>query len=212
MRTAERDRRPSPAEDRGMTRFDPDPDASSTSRTSRCATACTPSATNTASTTSKASPARSTRPASTRSRSPMATGSRARRFNYGFGAHTDWEWIEAVAEVLEQATLTTLLLPGIGTVARSEARLRPGRALGPHRHPLHRGRRRQAAHRSCPRARHGCLRLPDDEPHESSPTRWPQQAKLMEELRRALRLCHRQRRRARHGRRTSRGCRPMTGC
>ncbi|NQV52629.1 MAG: 4-hydroxy-2-oxovalerate aldolase [Flavobacteriales bacterium] len=37
-------------------------------------------------------------------------------FNYGFGARTDWDWLEGIAAELKHAKLTTLLLPGIGTI------------------------------------------------------------------------------------------------
>jgi 4-hydroxy 2-oxovalerate aldolase len=40
--------------------------------------------------------------------------------NYGPASNTDWEWIEAAAANLQRAVLTTLLLPGIGTIAELE--------------------------------------------------------------------------------------------
>ncbi|MBL0885927.1 4-hydroxy-2-oxovalerate aldolase [Myceligenerans indicum] len=39
---------------------------------------------------------------------------------YGPGSHTNWEWISAAAETLRNARLTTLVLPGIGTIKELE--------------------------------------------------------------------------------------------
>ena len=37
-------------------------------------------------------------------------------FNYGFGACTDWDWIATVCDSVNDCIVTTLLLPGIGTI------------------------------------------------------------------------------------------------
>ncbi|HHL1612860.1 TPA: 4-hydroxy-2-oxovalerate aldolase [Klebsiella pneumoniae] len=47
-------------------------------------------------------------------------------FNYGFGADSDIAWIEAAADVVSQAKIATLLLPGIGTLHDLKAAYQAG--------------------------------------------------------------------------------------
>src|SRR5690606_21026120 len=46
--------------------------------------------------------------------------------SYGPGSHTDWEWIEAAAANVRNDGLTTLLVPGLGTIADLERAYRLG--------------------------------------------------------------------------------------
>ena len=77
--------------------------------------------------------------------------------NYGFPAHTDEQYLRAVVPKLKRAKVSALLLPGIGTVDHLRMAADSGRGDHPRGHPLHRGRRRRAAHRAFAqaRSRHG---------------------------------------------------------
>lgn len=46
--------------------------------------------------------------------------------NYGPGSNSDWEWIDAAADQIHHARLTTLLLPGIGTIEELKQAYRLG--------------------------------------------------------------------------------------
>ena len=171
-------------------------DRSSTSRTSRCATACTPSATG-----YTVDQVRPDRRRARRGRRRRHRG-RPRRRPAGVqpqlrpGAHTDWRMDRGRRRGASRTRrLTTLLLPGIGTIARPEAR--PRRSACTRVRVATHCTEADIAAQHIAKARElgmDVVRLPDDVPHGRARPTWPAQAKLMESLRRALRLRHRLRR------------------
>jgi 4-hydroxy 2-oxovalerate aldolase len=172
----------------GVMTFDPiRPKPSSTSRTSRCATACMPSAIMYGLDHVKAIAKALDEAGVDAIEVAHGDGLNGASFNYGFGAHTDWEWIEAVAEVVKKATLTTLLLPGIGTVDELRAPMISAcaRSASP---PIAPRPTSPSSISGGARSRHGRVGFLMMS-HMIEPERWPSRRKLMESYG-AMRLCH----------------------
>ncbi len=110
--------------------------------------------------------------ASRSSRSPTATASAARSFNYGFSHTDEMTLIAAAREEARQARIAVLLVPGIGTVDDLRRARDAGADDGAGGHPLHRGRRLAAALRAGARPGHGDRRVPDDGPPDFARRTW----------------------------------------